>query len=45
MTRIPGMVWQRERLFAVLLPNASSAANDFRPPGDRTVDLGMVVQL
>lgn len=41
----PGMSIWRERLFAVLSRNATSAANYFGLPPDRTVTIGMQVEL
>jgi KUP system potassium uptake protein len=41
----PGMAIWRERLFALLSRNATSAANYFGLPPDRTVTIGMQVEL
>ncbi|HET7488017.1 MAG TPA: potassium transporter Kup [Acidimicrobiales bacterium] len=45
VTRIPGMAWWRERLFAVLLRNATGAATYFKLPVEQTMEVGMVVEL
>jgi KUP system potassium uptake protein len=45
VTARPGMTRWREHLFAVLSRNATSAANYFRLPIDRTIELGLPVEL
>jgi KUP system potassium uptake protein len=45
VTDLPGMARWRERLFAVLSRNATSAATHFRLPADQTVEIGVTVEL
>jgi len=44
-TALPGMALWRERLFAVMARNASSATAFFHIPPDRVVELGIQVEL
>lgn len=45
VTARPGMATWRERLFAVLSRNATSAANYFHLPLEQTVEIGINVEL
>ncbi|MCB0997123.1 MAG: potassium transporter Kup [Acidimicrobiales bacterium] len=45
VTDRPGMAMWREHLYAVLYRNATSAASYFNLPPDRTVEVGMQVEL
>jgi KUP system potassium uptake protein len=45
VTELPGMQQWRERLFLLLHRNATSAASYFRLPPDRSVEIGVSVEL
>jgi KUP system potassium uptake protein len=45
VTARPGMAQWRERLFAVLSRNATTAATYFRLPAEQTVELGLSIEL
>jgi KUP system potassium uptake protein len=44
-TRYPGMALWREHLFAAMHRNAASAATYFRLPPDRTIEIGIPVEI
>ena len=45
ITKLPGMAPWRERIFAFMARNASKAANFFNLPSNRTVEIGLQVEL